>query len=84
MYESGTEDFIRPPFQDRPSSRVAERRRQHFASFDSGSTWVGDREEEDRFTQNKLETPRKGVFASSLSPKTFLSENDEDEDDLKR
>ncbi|KAJ3499380.1 hypothetical protein NLG97_g363 [Lecanicillium saksenae] len=40
VYESETEELMCPPFLDRPSSRVADRRRQHFASFDSGSTPV--------------------------------------------
>ncbi|OAR01619.1 hypothetical protein LLEC1_00451 [Akanthomyces lecanii] len=69
VYESEAEDFIHPPFLERPSSRVAERGRQHFASFDSGSTWVGDTEEEERFNQDKLENTMKAAFANSLSPK---------------
>lgn len=84
VYESEIEDFPRPLFLDRPSSGVAERHRQHFASFDSGSTWVGDREEEDRVNQDKLEKPMKAVLANSLPAKRFISEIYEDEDDLKR
>lgn len=84
VYESETEDLTRPAFLDRPSSRVTERRRQHFASFDSGSTWVADKEDEDRYTQDKLETTMKDALANSFSPKTFSSDDKEDGDDLKR
>lgn len=84
VYESETEDFIRPAFLDRPSSRVTERRRQHFASFDSGSTWVGDREDEDKYTQEKLVATMRAALANSFSPKTLLSDNKEDGDDFKR
>lgn len=84
VYESEADDFICPPFLDRPSSRVAERQRQHFASFDSGSTWVGDREEEEKMMQERLQKPKKSALSQAVSPKTFLKENSEDESDLKR
>ncbi|KAJ6784783.1 hypothetical protein PWT90_06232 [Aphanocladium album] len=84
VYESESEDFMCPPFLDRPSSRVADRRRQHFASFDSGSTWVDDRDEEDRPNHDKLAIAIKSSLSHEVSPKTFLNEGDENEDDLKR
>ncbi|TQV99016.1 zinc finger domain-containing protein [Cordyceps javanica] len=74
VYESETEDHVCPHFLDRPSSRAVERSRQHFASFDSGSTWVGDRDEEDKISHGEL------ALANQMSPVT--PENKSDDDDL--
>ncbi|OAA52986.1 Zinc finger, C2H2 [Cordyceps fumosorosea ARSEF 2679] len=80
VHESEIEDHLLcPPSFDRPSSRVAERerRRHHFASFDSGSTWVGDREDE--FDQDKLGKTMQSALTTSMSPKAILHESDKND-----
>lgn len=84
VYESESEDLLCPPFNDRPSSRLAQRNRQYFPSFDSGSTWVADRDEDDKATAHKLDRPLESFLKYQISPKVPSSEHGEDVEDLKR